>query len=159
MNKKIIVLLVIIAAIVGALVVRQQSEQVALKRHHQLKSTEKANRLAAEAQKAINDAKRIKEIARKKAETLSKKIANRVFEAKSLLDDGSYQKAINAAKSVFALDSDNTEAKMILESAMIKLKEIAQQQIDALAKQESQKMIEESDLVPSNLSTPSIPSK
>ena len=45
-------------------------------------------------------------------------------------------------------DSNNAEAKVILETAMVKLKEIAQQQIDALTKQETQKMVEDSDLVP-----------
>ena len=157
MNKNVIILLVLVAAIVGTLIVRQQSKQAAQKRHHQLKTAENANRLAAEAQKAINDAKRLEEIARQETEILKKKIATRIFEAKSLLDDDNYQKAIDTAKNVFTLDADNTEAKMILESAMAKLKEIAQQQIDALAKQKSQKMIEESDLILSAPSVPSIP--
>jgi len=155
MTKTRIIMIVIVVATIGTILAIQKGEQAANKRLSQLKIAENANRLAAEAkraiveaQQAIAEAKRVEIIARQKAETLRAQIAIYILEAKSLLDAGQYKQAINAAKNVLGQDSNNAEAKVILEIAMVKLKEIAQQQIDALTKQETQKMVEDSDLVP-----------
>ena len=149
MSKTMIVVIVLIVATGATLVAIQQNEKAAQEKQAQLKIAEDANRLAAEAQKAIDEAKRIEEIARQEAEALSTQIATYVLEAKSLLDAGQHQQAIDAAKNVLGQDANNAEAKVILKTAMAQLKEIAQQQIDALTKQETQKMVEDSDLVPS----------
>jgi len=148
MKKIVVIIIVIIVATVATLVTIQQGEKAAQERLTQLKIAEDANRLAAEALGVINEAKRIEEIARQEAEALNAQIATYVFEAKSLLDAGQFQQAIDAAKNILAQDAQNAEAKVILESAMVKLKEIAQQQINALTKQEPQKMVEDSDLIP-----------
>jgi len=80
---------------------------------------------------------------------LKKEIATYVSDAQILLNNSQYQQAIDAAKNILVRDVDNTAAKMILESSIIKLKEIAQNEINALTKQEPKKIIEDSDLVPS----------
>jgi len=149
MSKNVIVLVVIIAAIAGTLIIRQQNEKAAQQRKAQLKIAEEANRLAAEAQKALNEAKKLEEIARQEAETLSKQLAVYISEAKSSLNGGQYQQAIDTAKNILSQDAENSEARVILETAVVKLKEIAQQQITTLTKQKPQKIVEDSDLVPS----------
>jgi len=149
MNKNVIVLIVIVAAIAGTLIVKQQNEKAAQLREIQLKTAEDANKLAAEAQKAINEAKRLEEIAKKEAEALERQIAKYVYDATTLLNAGQYQQAIDAAKNILSNDANNSDAKAILETAMTKLNEIAQQKINALTKQEPKKIVEDSDLVPS----------
>lgn len=148
MTKTRIIIIVLIVATVGTILAIQQGEKSAQKRLTQLKIAEDAQRLVAEAQRAINEAKRVEQIAREEAGVLKAQIATYILEAKSLLDAGQFQQAIDAAKNVLGQDSNNAEAKVILETAMVKLKEIAQRQIDALTKQKTQKMVEDSDLVP-----------
>jgi uncharacterized protein HemX len=148
MNKNMIVLVVLVLAIAGTLIVTQQNEKAAQQKQAQLKAAEEANRLAAEAQQAINEAKRLEQIAKQEAEALKNKIAGQIAQAKSQIDGGQYQQAIDTAKNVLSYDAENSDAKEILELAMAKLKEIAQQQINALTKQEVQKVVKDSDLVP-----------
>lgn len=148
MTKTRIIIIVLVVATVGTILAIQQGEKSAQKRLTQLKIAEDAQRLVAEAQRAINEAKRVERIAREEADALKAQIATYILEAKSLLDAGQFQQAIDAAKNVLGQDSNNAEAKVILETAMVKLKEIAQRQIDALTKQKTQKMVEDSDLVP-----------
>jgi len=148
MNKIVVLIIVIIVATIGTLVAIQQGDKAAQERLVQLRIAEKANRLAAEAQRAIAEAKKVEEIDRQEAEVFNTQMATYVFEAKSLLDAGQFQQAIDAAKNVLGQDAQNAEAKVILNTAVVKLQEIAQQQIDALTKQEPQKMVEDSDLVP-----------
>jgi len=149
MNKIVVISIIIVVATAGTLIAIRQGENAAQERLGQLKIAENANRLALEAQKAIIDAKRVEEIARREAEALNAQIAGYVLEAKSLLDLGQFQQAIDAAKNVLSQDAANAEAKVILKTAMVKLQEIAQQQINALTKQKPQKMVEDSDLAPS----------
>ncbi len=148
MTKTRIIIIVLVVATAGTILAIRQGEKSAQERLTQLKITEDAQRLVAEAQRAINEAKRVERIAREEAEALKAQIATYILEAKSLLDAGQFQQAIDAAKNVLGQDSNNAEAKVILETAMVKLKEIAQRHINALTKQETQKMVEDSDLVP-----------
>ena len=148
MTKTRIIIIVLVVATVGTILAIRQGDKAAQKRLVQLKIVEDAQRLAADAQRAINEAKRVERIAREEAEALKTQIATYILEAKTLLDAGQFQQAINAAKNVLGQDSNNAEAKVILETAMVKLKEIAQRHIDALTKQKPQKMVEDSDLVP-----------
>lgn len=151
MKKNVIILIVLIAAIAGTLIVKQQNKKAVQQREAQLRIAEEANRLAAEAQKAITEAKKLEEIARQEAEALKQKIATYAFEARTLLNNGQYQQAIDAAKNILSADVNNADAKSILETAMVKLKEIAQEKINALTKQEPKKIVEDADLVPSIL--------
>lgn len=148
MTKTRIIIIVLVVATVGTILAIQQGEKSAQERLTQLKIAEDAQRLVLEAQRAINEAKRVERISREEAEVLKAQIATYILEAKSLLDAGQFQQAIDAAKNVLGQDSNNAEAKVILETAMVKLKEIAQRQIDALTKKATQKMVEDSDLVP-----------
>lgn len=149
MKKNVIILIVLIAAIAGTLIVKQQNKKAVQQREAQLRIAEEANRLAAEAQKAITEAKKLEEIARQEAEALKQKIATYAFEARTLLNNGQYQQAIDAAKNILSNDVNNSDAKSILETAVVKLKEIAQEKINALTKQEPKKIVEDADLVPS----------
>lgn len=149
MKKNVIILIVLIAAIAGTLIVKQQNKKAVQQREAQLRIAEEANKLAAEAQKAITEAKKLEEIARQEAEALKQKIATYAFEARTLLNNGQYQQAIDAAKNILSNDVNNSDAKSILETAVVKLKEIAQEKINALTKQEPKKIVEDADLVPS----------
>jgi len=142
MNRNVIILSILVLAIVGTIVVTQKNQKAAELRQMQLKAAEKANKLAAEAQKAINEAKMAEEAAKQAAEALKAKMNGLVVQAKSLLEDNKYQEAINIAKNILSQDANNADAKSILETAMAKLKEIAQQQAEALTKQEAQKTLE-----------------
>ena len=149
MSKNIIILIVLIVAIAGTLVVKEQNKKIAQQRQAQLKAAEEANQLAAEAQQAINEARRLEAIAKQEAKAFKQQIAARVSQAESLLNAGEYQLAIDAAKNILGNDVNNADAKTILETAVIKLKEIAQQKIDGLTKQAPKKIIEDTNLVPS----------
>ncbi len=138
MKKNMIILSVLVLAVVGTIIYTQQQQKTEEQRQMQLKAAEEANKLAAEAQKAINEAK----MAEEAAKALQTKINELVFQAKTLLESGEHQKAIDIAKNILSQDADNGQAKSILETAMAKLKEIAQKQTEALTEQAPQKVLE-----------------
>jgi len=90
---------------------------------------ETARRAEAEAQKAkAMAAEAIKE----KAAEIQSKINELVAQATALLDSAEYQSAINIAQGILKLDPNSTEAKLIIEQATTKLKEMAGEKVKAL---------------------------
>jgi tetratricopeptide (TPR) repeat protein len=104
---------------------------------------EKARRAEAEAQKAKEMAQ---EAVRQKATEIQAKINDFVAQAKALIDGAEYQKAIDIAQKIFALDPNSDEAKLIIEQAKAKLQEAVKEKVGAVA-----------DMVPAGVEAPAVP--
>jgi len=142
MNKKFVIILILVLVVSGVYIVTQQAKKAAEQKVMQ-KAAEEANRLAAEArkalyeaelvkQRAIAEAKRAEELARQKAAVLQARLSALTEKAKILLNDGKFQEAIDTAKSILSQDADHAQAKSILETAATKLQDFVQQQAGVL---------------------------
>ncbi len=82
---------------------------------------------------AEEEAQKAKEMATEaiveKATEIQAKINDLVAQATALMDGKEYQKAIDVAQEITALDPNSTEAKSIIEQAKAKLIEMGQQQL------------------------------
>jgi len=134
-----IIVLILMLVGIGAVIVTRQGqkspllEQARMQATQQAKPTalEEARRVEAEAQKAkpmaMDEAKKLQEAAE-----LQAALGGLIAQAKSLLESGEYQEAIDTAKNILSQDANNTEAISILETATARLNELVQQQEPAL---------------------------
>lgn len=161
MSKSMIIVLVLILVAAGAFIINNQNQKAAQLEQMQLREAEEAKniearqarqraleearRVEAEAQRAkqaaLEEAKKLEEAAKQQDAELQTKIGGLIAQAKSLLDGGKYQEAIDMAKNILSQDANNSEAKSILETAMAKLKEMAQEQATSLIKEDPKKAL------------------
>ena len=111
----------------------QQAKQKTLAEEAKRAAAKQAKQRALEvARKAEAEAQKAKQLAAQAAEKsaaeLQSKISGLVAQAKSSLEGGDYQGAIDSAKSVLSQDAGNAEAKSILETAMAKIKDFVKEQ-------------------------------
>jgi len=77
---------------------------------------------------ALQEVKKLEEASKKETQKLQSKISELIAQAQSLLESAKYQQAADLANNILNLDADNPQAKLILDTAMAKSKEVAQEQ-------------------------------
>ena len=122
-----------------------QEKQRALAEQAKQKALEEAKKIEAEAQKAkqiaMEEAQKAEEAAKQKAAELQTMLSGLIAQAKAFLDSGKFQEAIDMAKNILSQDPNNPEAKSILDQAMAKLKEVAQEKAASLITEDSSKAL------------------
>lgn len=169
MNKSVIIILILVLVGAGVIIITKQNQKNTQLKQEQLlkeariskqkslaieakriaveqaklKALEVAREAEAEAQRvkqaALEEVKRLEEAGKKEAEELQSKISGLIAQGRSLLESGNYQQAADLAKNILNLDVDNSQAKLILDTAIAKIEEVVQQQAAPLVKEEPKK--------------------
>ena len=105
------------------------------KQQEQATSTQSAS-LEKQAQGLSEDAKEAAEQGKKDAAKAANNVVNQVKEllakAKTMIDNGKFDEAINLAQQALNIDPNNIDAKNIIETAKAKLAQMAQQKAGEL---------------------------